>query len=397
MQGHGLLHYLIKKSSVSCHQKRMLAVTNAVGALLVGKRLTLTALGRSSSGAAKERHAIRKIDRLLGNKHLHQEQSQFYKFLCSHLMRSQQTIGIIVDWSCVNKKKNWYILRASIALKGRSLTIYQEVYPSKMQNSPVAEKRFLYNLKNILPKNVKPIIITDAGFRGPWFKAVSALGFDWIGRVRNKNYYRTTSNSDWDFTANLFEKAKHEPMIMPKIDLSKSNTTECTLVLIKKKLKGRVNKNRNGNRTNNNASNRCADREREPWLLATSLSIKTIEEARKFVLLYEKRMQIEEDFRDTKSHQYGFGLRYSLTNCAKRIAILLLIAVLASLVCWLVTLSAQRKNLHIDYQSNSIRHRTVLSVTYLACQLIRKKIFFCKKELLSSLNELKAIASTEAV
>ena len=87
-------------------------------------------------------------------------------------------------------------------------------------------------------------------------------------------------------------------------------------------------------------------------------------------------MQIEEDFRDIKSHKYGFGLRYSLSKSAKRMEVLLLIAALACLVCWLIALNAKKNNSHLDYQSNSIKNRNVLSVIYLGCQIVRRKSEF---------------------
>lgn len=397
MQGHKLLHNLIQKSSTPIHKKRISALTAAAGALLIGKRLTLTGIARSSLTKAKERHAIRGMDRLLGNEHLQREQAEIYKILASCLISGRHSIAILVDWSCVNKKKNWYILRASLALKGRSYTIYQEIHPVKKLNSPQAEKPFLKNLKSILPTGIKPVIITDAGFRAPWFKAAEALGFDWIGRVRNKNQYRVKNETAWDYTASLYQQATRKPKIIGDVVLAKSNEIACRLVLVKKRKKNRKHKNRNGNRTNNNASNRCAKRELEPWLLATSLPVDTDKDVIRLIYLYETRMQIEEDFRDTKSHQYGFGLRYSLTNQAKRLEILLLIATLASIVSWLIALSAHRKKLQLDYQSNSIKNRTVLSITYLACQLVRKKIIFTQKELLRSLDELRQMAQIGAM
>lgn len=389
MQGPELLHSLFLKSSLSIHKKRVTALTNAVDALLIGKKLTLTGIARSSKGKAKERHAIRRTDRLLGNASLHKESKYVYKFLTAVLIK--EVAYILVDWACVNKKKDWYILRASLALKGRSLTIYQEVHPKKKINSPVVEKQFLKKLKETLPAKTKVIIITDAGFRTPWFKAVQAIGFDWIGRVRNKNYYQTSTNKQWHHTANLYKVATNRACTIHDVTLTKSNRLNCTFILIKKRSKGRKHKNRNGSYTNNNASNRCARREREPWLIATSLPVNSHVEAEKVISLYGKRMQIEEDFRDTKSHQYGFGLRYSLSNKAERIGVLLLIAALALFVCWLIALAAIRKKRHFDYQSNSIKNRTVLSVSYLACQLIKRKEKFMKKELLSSINELQEL------
>jgi hypothetical protein len=308
-------------------------------------------------------------------------------------MNKNSVVGILVDWSCVNKKKDWYLLRASLALKGRSYTIYQEVHSKKFQNSPLAEKPFLKKLLQILPQGAKPIIITDAGFRAPWFKAVEALGLHWVGRVRNTNKYRTKSASEWSYTSSLYEIATSEPQAISGVDLAKSNAIRCNFVLIKKEERtGRENKNRSGNRSNNNASNRAARSALEPWLLATSLPVDTLDEVIQVIFLYEKRMQIEEDFRDTKSHRYGFALRYSLTNRRERLEILLLIATLACFACWLIALSAQRKKLQYDFQSNSIKNRTVLSVTYLACRLVQKKVEFTKKELLTSLDEMKKLA-----
>ncbi len=44
-----------------------------------GASLSLSSFGRNFKGAAKERHQIRKMDRLLGDKHLHQEIPMIYK------------------------------------------------------------------------------------------------------------------------------------------------------------------------------------------------------------------------------------------------------------------------------------------------------------------------------
>jgi hypothetical protein len=392
MQGHELLHNLFQKSSLSIHKKRIAALTNASGALLVGKQLTLTGLGRSSLGEAKERHAIRGMDRLLGNKHLQKEQSEVYKTLMGYLLTGEKA-WILIDWSPLNNRRKSYLLRASIALKGRSYTIYQEVHSK--QNSPGIEKLFLETLATLLPKKIKTIIIADAGFRATWFKEVRALGFDFVGRIRNVNKYQIKGEETWDFTSSLYEKANNKPQGIPSVLLAKSNPVECNFVLVKKDMKGRKHKNSTGTLSKNTETKRSAKAAREPWLLATSLPIASIQEINKIVYFYEKRMQIEEEFRDTKSPRYGHGLRYSLTNDAKRIEILLLIGTLTCFACWLIALSAQRKGLQYDYQSNSIKTRTVLSITYLATQVTRKEVYFTKQELLTSLTEMRELANLE--
>ena len=389
MFGNQLLHKLLKKTLPEIHLKRLTALTNAVEALLFGKRLTLTALGRYSHCQAKERHCIRKMDRLLGNVRLQEEEKKFYSALNTWLIKPWQKPLINVDWSCVNKKKDWHILRASLGIRGRGYVVYQEVHPRGCENSPKVEKNFLRELKKVLPQGCRPIIISDAGFRGPWFKEVERQGFDWIGRVRSRACYQLIGKKLWHYTYDLYERATHKAHRLGEVILSKQTPLRCQLVLFKKRMQGRKHKNLKGAATNNNASNRCAKREREPWLLATSLPVEKDQDALRIVMFYKKRMQIEEDFRDSKSHQYGFSLRYSLTNDKRRLQLLLLIAVLASFVCWLTALSVMRKQLHWDYQSNSIKKRMVLSVTYLACQVIRRKVMFSEHELLQSILQLQ--------
>ncbi len=388
MQGQQLLYKIIENAPCSIHKKTINSVTNAVGALLIGKELSLTGLARSSKGKAKERHAIRRTDRLLGNPKLQSEIPTFYNVLISCLLESCEELYIIVDWSAVNDKKKWFILRASVTLKGRSHTIYQEIHPK--QNSAIFERAFLKKLKVLLPDK-RVVIITDAGFRGSWFKTAQTLGFDWLGRIRNKNKYQKEAETIWEDTDSLYGEATNKPQRFSNVILVESNPIKCSFVLVKKTLKGRKRFNKTGGIANNNTSRRASKSAREPWLLATSLTVKNQHAARKMVKLYEKRMQIEEEFRDTKSHRYGFGLRYSLSTIGKRLEVLLLIATLATFVCWLVALSAYQKKRQLDYQSNSIKTGGVLSVVYLACRLIYKKEIFKKNELLASLRQLQNI------
>lgn len=76
-------------------------------------------------------------------------------------------------------------------------------------------------------------------------------------------------------------------------------------------------------------------REREPWLLASKLP-ETQWNAAQVVALYERRMQIEEGFRDVKSAPLGLGFGRHRSRCPKRIEVLLLIAALANYLVLLV-------------------------------------------------------------
>ena len=82
-----------------------------------------------------------------------------------------------------------------------------------------------------------------------------------------------------------------------------------------------------------------ARRAHEPWLLAVSCSLGTLTPA-EIVRLYAQRMQIEQAFRDLKSHRFGCAFEDTLTRKPQRLEILLLIHALASLLAWIAGLAA---------------------------------------------------------
>lgn len=85
-------------------------------------------------------------------------------------------------------------------------------------------------------------------------------------------------------------------------------------------------------------------------------------------------MQIEEGFRDLKSSRFGFNIRVCQTRNKRRLEILLLIGFLATYCLWLLGVEAERQKYHVRYQSNTIKTRRVLSVIYLALQLVKEDI-----------------------
>jgi hypothetical protein len=76
----------------------------------------------------------------------------------------------------------------------------------------------------------------------------------------------------------------------------------------------------------------------EPWLLATSLGCSAHEVTR----IYALRMQTEETYRGLKSHRFGWSFEDSPSTTAHRLAVLLLIGVLAALVVTLVGWLSER-------------------------------------------------------
>ncbi len=125
--------------------------------------------------------------------------------------------------------------------------------------------------------------------------------------------------------------------------------------------KGRKHRRVTGSIARNKLSRQNARREQEPWLLASNLP-QPQWTARQIVGIYRKRMQIEEGFRDVKSLRFGFAFDLHRTRCPRRIEILLLIAALACYALYLAGLRARTTGQSRRLQSNSVRHKPVLSL-----------------------------------
>jgi len=92
-----VLQKLLRRSIPSLHLKRLATLVAVVGAALQGGRLTLSALGRGLDAKCAVRHRIKRVDRLLGNTHLHQDRLLFYRCLCQLLLARRPEPVLIVD------------------------------------------------------------------------------------------------------------------------------------------------------------------------------------------------------------------------------------------------------------------------------------------------------------
>src|SRR6478752_5621392 len=215
------------------HAVRAAALVRVVGALLFGGKLSQTQLGRSLTGVARVKHQIKAVDRLLGNQHLHRERDDIYRALARTLLAGTRRPLIIVDWSDFELGREWVMLKAAVPVGGRAISLYERVFPFKRYNSPGAHREFLRDLRSILPDGCRPILVTDAGFRGPWFRAVEAYGWDWVGRIRNKIKYYRESTGRWCFTDSLYPQATTSPRYIGEVALSRRHRYQFRVYLVR--------------------------------------------------------------------------------------------------------------------------------------------------------------------
>jgi len=364
----GFLHKLLVPV---IHKLRVKALSEVIEAAITTKKLTLTVLARGLGSRIQERSAIQKVNRLLGNESLLADYDLIAKQIATLLIGKKIHAEIIVDWSKYSNSDD-AIIRAALAVEGRALTIYEERHSIKKMGNRNIQIKFLQKLKQILPTDCKPVIVTDAGFHNDWFRKIVSMNWNYVGRVRGIRKYRKLDHKNFMLCSNLFKQATRTVKYLGKMILTKKNCMESYFYIVKGKLKGRKALTKGGRIKRDKDSKGYSRAHREPWLLVSSLHGRNA--AKKVERIYSHRMTIEEAFRDLKSSRYGLGLEEGKTRVKKRRNILLLIAMLASLIAWLVGMAGEKMNLQYQFQSNSIKHRRVLSLFYLGCQMIRKKI-----------------------
>lgn len=343
------------------HATRWKATLAVVEAIAVAGRLSLTAIGRAVAGRARPKHAIKRVDRLLANPHLRCERWTLWSALAASLLDDFRRPVILVDWT--KTAEGFHALVAAVPLAGRALPIYEEVHPESRLGNRRVQATFLRSLRDILPRDTKPIVVSDAGFHGAFFREISRLGWDFVGRVRGHAKVRFPSGGLPVTKAYLYAHATPTPTDLGPCELYSTKRLTARMVLVRGKRKP-------GRRPENITATEAAKRDhaRDPWLLATSLADGS---AASIVATYALRMKIEETFRDAKNHRFGWSLRHVRSRSADRLAILLLLASLAMVAVTLVGFEAERRRLHRGYQANTLARR-VLSLVVLGGAVLRR-------------------------
>jgi hypothetical protein len=286
---------------------------------------------------------------------------------------------LLVDWTEVGKGR-FYSLVAAVPVAGRSIPIYLEVHSQKNHGTRKVEHAFLDTLyESIVPKNCRPIIVADAGFKNPWFRKVSSLNWDYIGRVNAHVLLSPTETSQqqWTKAEELFRNAKKGRVTdLGTLVVAKSNPLSSRLVLTSAPKK-RKNIKSLPQKTRSKTIEYHRLRATAPWLLQSSLNNVR---AQDIVRWYATRMRIEETFRDMKSHRFGMSLEDARTHRGKynrqleRYRMLLLLASLGLLTLSLIGILAEKRGWARAFQANTTRDKRVLSLVFLGRRFLQRTV-----------------------
>jgi Transposase DDE domain len=357
-----ILHRQFAEDLVRIHGARVRVVFVAACALLRGGRISLTSIGRAIAVGTSHKHGIKRVDRLLGNEQLWKERMVFFRAIARRVIPVASRPAVIVDWTSFNP--TMWSLVAAVSFEGRAVVIYSETHSVFRYNKPDVHRRFLRRLREVLPEQCVPIIVTDAGFRSPWMKEVAALGWDYICRVRGLTRLRESGTVTWLPLRRVFSQIYRGAKDFGFYELGRQARYRARVIGFRK----RRAVNRTGRQWRENWGdlvksdlNKHLRAASEPWILATSLR----SAPKKIVAHYRRRMQIEETFRDAKSTRFGLSMVQASTKSEHRADILMLLASLAHLLSIVTGLVAEARNLGRGYQANTLRTRRVFSLSRL--------------------------------
>jgi len=225
-----ILHRCVDALLVTVHRRRFDGLFEAVAACVSGPRLTLTDIGRRFTAQTRLRHSIKRADRLLGNRKLQTPTRTFDAALCQAMLARVAEPVILVDWSDLTADQSLHLVHASLAVGGRSLTLYEEVHPQQQLGNRGVQTRFLRALATLLPPHVAPIIVADSGFKVPCNREVERLGWRWVGRVRGRYYLRPKPR--WVSGKTLFKRATATPTSLGVGQWVRSNPLAAAIVLV---------------------------------------------------------------------------------------------------------------------------------------------------------------------
>jgi hypothetical protein len=364
----GFLQRVCSRCSVWVHAARMRVLQATVFAVIRGGSLAFSNMGRALPGQPKA--GIKRVDRLLSNSKVLRELPLFYGEIAARLLTGTERPIVLIDWT--KAVEGFYALSATIPLEGRSVPLYNEVHPEKKLGNRRVQLDFLKKLARVLPAGCRPILCFDAGFGSHFCDAiVRKHEWDFVSRIRGNRSIRRENEKQWIAGTSLYEQTSAKVRDFGRWLVCRRGVTAPYRIVGIKAPRSRGRKQHPRRKQPRSGAERSAKKcAKDPWILFSSLFE---EKDANIIFIYRKRMQIEETFRDLKNLRFGWSLRHVSCNSQHRLQVLFLIASLGMLAVLLVGRLAEGVGRHLQYQSNTIRTRRVISFFVLGKMILARE------------------------
>jgi hypothetical protein len=324
------------------------------------ERISLANIGRAMKGMVK--HQIKRCWRFCANDRI-ETADAMRGVLKRVLKKRKKKLLISFDWTDI---RSFQSLVASAVFKGRSIPICwascnKHVYDGHRSRNAFEESLLLV-LREMIPQQVKVIILADRGFgRTELARFCQQHGFSYVIRIQPNVHVRCAS-----FQGKLLDYPVHKGIgkLLTSVAYRSHHTVTHNIVI---RWVRDLPKKRD-----------------ECWFLMTDLQAGPAQISQ----LYRQRMTIEELFRDQKNKLNGWSLRDTKITRPERVDRLLLILAIAYLLLCGVGLIARRTGRPGDWSSSTRNECSVFTIGRIMLRRLRIPVLAALTAIIAATEEV---------
>ena len=324
--------FLSKLFEEDLHAKRVLSLGNATLGAIEAASLSVHAigLGLAEVRGLNSKHAIKQVDRLLGNSGF--DVWELFESWVPFVLGARREIVAALDWTDFDADDQSTIAMHMVTSHGRATPlVWKTVRKSKMAGWRNAhEDELIARLLEVVGPGVKVTILADRGFGDQkLYEQLKEWKADYV--IRFRGIVAVTDESGESRTASAWTPTNGRAKLLRNARVTKDRTTVGTVVCVK------------------------AGGMKEPWCLAASSATAS---ANQIVQLYSRRFTIEESFRDLKNPRFGLALSQARVSSPARRDRLLLIGALAAALLTLLGAAGESLGFERLMKANTVKRRS---------------------------------------
>nr|WP_207792155.1 IS4 family transposase [Siccirubricoccus phaeus] len=314
------------------HAKRIASLAGATLGVMHAASLAVAMIGQALAQARGlvTKHAIKQVDRLLGNAGIDVWDS-FARWV-PHQIGTRRDALVAMDWTDFDHDDQATLVLSLVGSHGRAapllwISVWKDELTKRRNDF---EDACLRRLAELVPSGCRVTILADRGFGDrKLFAFLAELGFGYVIRFRG-NIHVTDTNGETRPAADWVGKAGRARKLPDARVTAQGQQVGAVVCVHAKGMK-------------------------EPWCLAASERDAT---AATLVNHYARRWTIEPQFRDTKDLRFGMGLSATRIGDPRRRDRLLLISAFATALLTLLGTVGESLGMDRLLKSNTSAKRT---------------------------------------